>query len=133
VHQEKRTLSILPAKFIDDVKEMELEQVVSSADKKFFLGVYFDERGSLSGHKVVRLYDGRDSLSVDEANYGGHPLEVVAWGDSTITFKARVFSAHGDSAYRKWYLDASVDKNKRIGSFAIRYQKNYNSWPSDSH
>jgi hypothetical protein len=39
---------------------------------------------------------------------------------------AGVFSAHGDSTYRKIYLDGSVDKNKSIGKYQIEYKKNYN-------
>lgn len=131
-HQEKdNPPSKSQIRFVDDVKKMILEQVSKSPDSLYFLAVYFDESGSLSGNKVLKLYN-KDSMSIDERHYGAHPLEVVGWKDSTIVFKAEVFSAHGDSAYRKWYLDASVDKNKRIGRFAIRYHKNYNSWPTDS-
>lgn len=117
--------SKLPTRFAEDVNKMILRQVIKSPDSLYLLAVYFDESGSLSGNKVVKLYD-KDSVSIDERHYGAHPLEVLAWKDSTITIKAGVFSAHGDSAYRKWYLDKSVDKNSRIGFFDITYRKEYN-------
>lgn len=130
-HLEENAVLKPPTRFVDDVKKMILEQVSNSPDSLYFLAVYFDESRSISGNKVVKLY-GKDSLSIDERFYGAHPLEVVGWKDSAVVFKAEVFSAHGDSASRKRYLDAFLDRNQNIGHFAIRYEKNYNSWPSDS-
>ena len=119
-----------PTRFAEDVNKMILRQVSKSPDSLYFLAVYFDESRSLSGNKVVKLY-GKDSVSIDERFYGAHPLEVVGWNDSTVVFRAEVFSAHGDSTMRKRYLDGFVDRNKRIGHFTIRYQRNYNSWPPE--
>ncbi len=119
-----------PTRFADDVNKMILRQVSKSPDSLYFLAVYFDESRSLSGNKVVKLY-GTDSLSVDEALYGAHPLEVVRWNDCTIICKVEVFSANGDSTFDKQYLDAFLDRNKKIGHFVIRYEMHYNSWPSE--
>jgi hypothetical protein len=117
-----------PAKFSEDLKALKLEQVVTSADGKHFLAVFYNESRSMSGIKVVKLY-GADSISVDEAFYGAHPLQVENWKDSVIIFNAGVFSAHGDSAARKRYLDGSVDRNTSLGKYKISYLKNYNTRP----
>lgn len=75
--------------------------------------------------KIVKLYS-RDSISIDEKYYGEHPMVVAELVDSSITFIACVYDAHGDSIYRKWYLDNSVDKNIKIGRHKITYRNNHN-------
>jgi hypothetical protein len=117
-----------PTRFAEDVKRLKLEQVSSSPDKKHFLGVFFDESRSMSGIKVAKLYN-MDSVSVSEAYFGAHPLEVSSWSNAGIVFKAGVFSAHGDSAIRKRYLDGSVDRNAKIGEYKVFYQKDYDFSP----
>ena len=77
-----------------------------------------------SGNKVMKLYSS-DSLSVDECFYSSHPLEITDWNDSLLIIKCSVFTGHGDKAYRKWYLDNSIDKNDEIGNFKTIYMKNY--------
>jgi hypothetical protein len=107
------------------VKTFKLEQVSTSPDMKFFLAIFYDENKSMSGIKFVKLYRS-DSLSVDEAYYGAHPLELNNWTDSEIIFDAGVFSAHGDSVYRKQYLNNSIDSDSTLGIYKIKYNKNYN-------
>ena len=115
-------------KFAEDVKALKLEQVFSSPDRKHFLGIFYDESRTMSGIKVVKLFNS-DSVSVDEAYYGAHPLEVVNWSNSGIVLNAGVFSAHGDSSIRKKYLDGSVDRNSILGEYNLYYQKDYNYRP----
>jgi|SRR5215203_4496342 len=113
-----------PTKFAEDVKTLKLEQLATSPDRKHFLGIFYDESRSMSGIKVVKLYNS-DSVSINEAYYGAHPLAVDHWSDSGIVFNAGVFSAHGDSATRKRYLDGSVDHNTTLGSYKLSYLKDY--------
>jgi hypothetical protein len=117
-----------PTKYSDDIRNLKLEQVSTSPDHRSFIGIFYDEGKSLSGRKIIKLY-GTDSMSVDEAYYGAHPLEVYKWVDSVIILDAGVFSAHGDSTYRKLYLDGSVDRNKTLGNFKVKYQKHNNYEP----
>jgi hypothetical protein len=116
--------SFKPTKFTEDVKTLTLEQVSTSPDRKHFLGIFYDESRSMSGIKIVKLY-GADSISASEAYFGAHPLEVEKWSDSTIVFNAGVFSAHGDAAIRKRYLDGSVDRNTTLGNYKLSYLKDY--------
>ena len=117
-----------PTRFTEDLNTLKLEQVSTSPDMKHFLGIFYDESRSMSGIKVVKLYSA-DSISVSEAYYDAHPLEVDNWSDSAIVFNAGVFSAHGDSATRKRYLDGSVDRNTTLGKYNVKYQKNYDFKP----
>ena len=114
-----------PTRFAEDVQTLKLEQLFTSPDKNNFLGVFYDENKSMSGIKVVKLYN-TDSISIDECYYGAHPLQVDSWNDSGIVFRAGVFSHHGDSLARKRYLDDSVDPDTVIGRYTVRYKKDYN-------
>ena len=116
---------LISTKFIDDVKQYKLEQQISSLSNKHFMAIYYDETKSMSGVKILKLYN-KDSFSIDEKFFGAHPLKISNWTDSIVWIDASVFSAHGDSLYRRIYLDGSVDKNKRIGKYKIEYNKNYN-------
>ena len=116
--------SFKQTRFAEDVRTLKLEQVSSSPEREHFLGVFYDESKSMSGIKVVKLYNS-DSVSIDENYYGAHPLEVDHWSDSGIVFNAGVFSAHGDFANRKRYLDGSVDRNEKLENFSVYYQKDY--------
>ena len=71
------------------------------------------------------MYSG-DSTSIAQLYYGAHLLKISKWTDSLILIDAGVFSAHGDSVQRKLYLDGSVDKNKSLGNYQIKYNKDYN-------
>jgi hypothetical protein len=122
---DKNKREFISTKFIDDLNQYKLEQKFNSPNNKDFIGIYYDETRSLSGIKILKLYSG-DSSSVAELYFGAHPLEISNWVDTFIVMNAGVFSAHGDSTYRKIYLDGSVDKNKSIGKYQIEYKKNYN-------
>lgn len=112
-------------KYTKDTVDLELRQVVNLSSNGDFIAIYYKESASFgSGNKVMKLYS-RDSISVDECFYGAHTLGITDWNDSTLIVKCAVSSGHGDKAYRKWYLDNSVDKNDRIGDFKIIYMKNY--------
>jgi hypothetical protein len=111
--------------FTKDTADLELREVVNLSSNGNFIAIYYKESSSFgSGNKVMKLYS-EDSISIDECFYGAHPLAVTHWNDSTLIIKCAVSSGHGNKAYRKWYLDNSVDKNDKIGDFRISYMKNY--------
>lgn len=113
-------------KYTKDTVDLELRQIVNLSSNGDFIAIFFKESSMSfgSGNKVMKLYS-RDSLSVNECFYGSHPLEITDWNDSSLIIKCSVSTGHGDKAYRKWYLDNSVDKNDKIGNFKIIYMKNY--------
>jgi len=124
-HDGKIKNDFLSSRYNDDLIHLQFEQKVNSPDGKKFIGIFYDDSKSMSGIKIIKLYNA-DSLSVDELYYGAHPLLIENWNDSVILMKAGVFSAHGDSVFRKLYLDGSVDKNTSIGEYKIEYKKDYN-------
>ena len=115
--------------FRADTSNYKLRQLISNPGADDFVAVYFKESSMSfgSGGKLIKLYN-KDSISIDECYYGAHPLIATSWFDSTIIFECSVYSAHGDSAYRRKYLDNSVDKNSMIGKYRIEYVKNYNAF-----
>jgi hypothetical protein len=121
-HSSKKITS---SKYGDDLKRFELSQIVKSPVSKEFIAIFHDASSSLSGNNLLKLYS-EDSSSIGELYYGAHPLEISSWSGSSITLNACMYSAHGDSTYRKWALDNSVDKNLAIGKYKLSYNKNYN-------
>ena len=99
---DKNKREFISTKYIDDLNQYKLEQKYNSPNNKDFIGIYYDETKSLSGIKILKLYSG-DSSSVAELYFGAHPLEISNWVDTAIVINTGVFSAHGDSAYRKIY------------------------------
>ena len=120
-------LDFISTNFISDTSKFELEQVYMNPKSKDFVAIFFNESSMSfgSGNKIMKLYS-KDSMSIAECFYGAHPLEIINWLDSTIKIECAVYSAHGDSKYREWYLDQSVNKNGKIGQYKIDYIKNYN-------
>ncbi len=111
-------------RFRNDTVEFKLVEVASSPLHDGFLALLYDENSSMSGNKILKLYS-TDSNSVAELHYAAHPMELVSWNDTLITFAASVFSAHGDLKYRRWYLDNSVDGKRVLGRYRIAYEKEY--------
>ncbi len=106
-----------------DLGSMDLRRMqVNPADGRV-LCIYRVEHGVGSPNKLLRLY-APDSVLVAEDWFGAHPLEILSWGD-TLVLKVEVFSAHGDSAYRTWYLDEWMERNPAIGDIPIRYLADY--------
>ena len=127
-----RTDSIKKNEFVStnfkaDTCNLVVRQIYKNPKQNDFLVVFFKESSMSfgSGNKLMKLYNS-DSISVDECFYGAHPLIIKDWNDSLIYIDVEVFSGHGDSTYRDWYLDNSVDKNDNIGGYKIHYNKNYN-------
>lgn len=121
VNQQKKDIGTI---FSNDIKEDSLLNIVSLPDRKEFIAKFIYPAG-LSYGVSLKLYS-TDSVSTDVLYFGEHPLTITSWNDSTIMIDACVFSVHGDSAYRKFYLDNSVDKNRQLGKYKIKYSKMYN-------
>jgi hypothetical protein len=115
--------AFVPTKYADDLTQDTLRQMVHSPLNKEFIGIFWKVRG-LGGHKVLRLYSA-DSISIGELNYGEHPMEIVSWKNTLIVLNACIGSSIENSAYNRWYLDNSVDKNNHIGSYKLVYHKSY--------
>lgn len=115
----------VPTAYAKDTLALELKQLVTVSSKGDFIAIYHSVSSNFgSGNTLMKLYS-KDSISVDECLYGSHPLALTDWNDTTLVIKCAVSSVHGNKAYRRWYLDNSVDKNDSIGYFKIRYMKNY--------
>jgi hypothetical protein len=119
--------SFIATNFENDRDTLELRQVFSEPNGPHFIGIFFKDSDYSfgSGHKVMRLYTA-DSISIDELHFGAFPLEIKRWEKANIYLSAEVYSAHGDSATRRTYLNTSTNRNKRIGAFNLLYEKKYN-------
>ena len=117
----------ISTKYQSDINKHTVIQLFEDPNSNDFIVVFYKESSMSfgSGNNIIKLYS-KDSFSIDENFYGAHPLEVSYWKDSIIFIDCSVYSAHGDSIYRKKYLDNSVDKNMAIGKYKIEYIKNYN-------
>ncbi len=117
--------------FVNDTAKMRLDQLLVLPNNEF-IGLYFDENSSLSGNRRIRLYT-PDSLCIDQLSFGAHPMTIISHTDSTVTIEVSVYSAHGDSVYRSWYLDNSVDGKTPLGPYEIHYVKDYDlNWGKQS-
>lgn len=121
VNKQKKDIGTI---FSNDVKKDSLLSVVSLSDSKEFIAKFIYPAG-LSYGQSLKLYSA-DSISTDVLYFGEHPLIIRSWNDSTIIIDVCVFSVHGDSAYRKLYLDNSVANNNQLGKYRINYSKTYN-------
>jgi hypothetical protein len=110
-------------KYSDDLDSLTFRQIYSSPINGEFIGIFWKPWG-LGGHKVLKLYSA-DSISIAELDYGEHPMEIISWKDSLIVLNAYTWGSKEDSAYIRWYLDNSVDKNNRIGIYKLIYHKSY--------
>ena len=91
-------------------------RLIKNPNSDDFIVMYIEESSMSFGSsiRIIKLYT-KDSISIDECYYGWHTLDIKTWTNSIITFTCGVYSATGDTEYRKWYLDNSVDKNQMIG------------------
>lgn len=117
-----------PTTFSSDSSIMTIQQFLKNPYSEDFLVVYYKESSMSfgSGIKVLKLYSS-DSIAIDENFYGAHPLTIKNWSDSTILMHVEVFSSHGDSLYRRTYLNNSIKGKTSIGNYAINYMKDYNN------